>query len=99
MKYKGPGVDNIQRLIYPCPSRSLDSLGTHLVSYCSEGRATGSVRGTQENGGAVERSGDLSGGQSCQRGQLHSFDLFNQWMLLIGRSRTAEWHGAPDSPP
>lgn len=32
MSYKGPGVENVNKLIYPCPSVSLDSLGTHLVS-------------------------------------------------------------------
>ncbi|WOO79359.1 L-2-hydroxyglutarate dehydrogenase, mitochondrial [Vanrija pseudolonga] len=31
MSYKGPGVSNIQRLIYPCPGRTLDHLGTHLT--------------------------------------------------------------------
>lgn len=31
MSYKGPGVSNISRLIYPCPSRDLGSLGTHLT--------------------------------------------------------------------
>lgn len=30
MKYTGPGAD-VQHLIYPCPSASLDSLGTHLT--------------------------------------------------------------------
>ncbi|CAK9786056.1 FAD dependent oxidoreductase [Cutaneotrichosporon oleaginosum] len=30
MKYTGPGA-NVQHLIYPCPSASLDSLGTHLT--------------------------------------------------------------------
>lgn len=33
MSYKGPGVENISRLIYPCPSRNIDSLGTHLVCH------------------------------------------------------------------
>lgn len=32
MSYKGPGVENVNKLIYPCPSVNLDSLGTHLVS-------------------------------------------------------------------
>lgn len=32
MSYKGPGVDNVSRLIYPCPGAGLDHLGTHLVS-------------------------------------------------------------------
>jgi hypothetical protein len=32
MSYKGPGVSNISRLIYPCPSQNIDHLGTHLVS-------------------------------------------------------------------
>lgn len=31
MKYTGPGVSSVQHLIYPCPSASLDSLGTHLT--------------------------------------------------------------------
>ncbi|EJT51248.1 hypothetical protein A1Q1_07526 [Trichosporon asahii var. asahii CBS 2479] len=31
MSYKGPGVENVNKLIYPCPSVSLDSLGTHLT--------------------------------------------------------------------
>ena len=31
MSYKGPGVGNISRLIYPCPSNDLDHLGTHLT--------------------------------------------------------------------
>lgn len=31
MKYKGPGVASVRHLIYPCPSASLDSLGTHLT--------------------------------------------------------------------
>jgi 2-hydroxyglutarate dehydrogenase len=31
MSYKGPGVSNVSRLIYPCPGNSLDHLGTHLT--------------------------------------------------------------------
>ncbi|RXK39653.1 FAD dependent oxidoreductase [Tremella mesenterica] len=31
MSYKGPGVENISRLIYPCPGNSVDHLGTHLT--------------------------------------------------------------------
>jgi L-2-hydroxyglutarate oxidase LhgO len=31
MSYKGPGVSSISRLIYPCPSGNIDTLGTHLV--------------------------------------------------------------------
>ncbi|KAK4688612.1 F-box and WD-40 domain protein CDC4, partial [Tremellales sp. Uapishka_1] len=31
MSYKGPGVGSISRLIYPCPSDDLDTLGTHLT--------------------------------------------------------------------
>ncbi len=31
MSYKGPGVFNVSRLIYPCPSDGLDHLGTHLT--------------------------------------------------------------------
>lgn len=31
MSYKGPGVGNVSRLIYPCPSDGLDHLGTHLT--------------------------------------------------------------------
>ena len=36
MSYKGPGVKSVSRLIYPCPSQSIDHLGVHLVS-CSHG--------------------------------------------------------------
>ncbi|WWC92313.1 uncharacterized protein L201_007267 [Kwoniella dendrophila CBS 6074] len=31
MSYKGPGVGNVSRLIYPCPSANIDHLGTHLT--------------------------------------------------------------------
>nr|XP_019051077.1 FAD dependent oxidoreductase [Kwoniella bestiolae CBS 10118]OCF30007.1 FAD dependent oxidoreductase [Kwoniella bestiolae CBS 10118] len=31
MSYKGPGVDKVSRLIYPCPSANIDHLGTHLT--------------------------------------------------------------------
>ena len=31
MSYKGPGVSNVSRLIYPCPTDGLDHLGTHLT--------------------------------------------------------------------
>jgi len=31
VSYKGPGVYFVSRLIYPCPSRDLGSLGTHLT--------------------------------------------------------------------
>jgi L-2-hydroxyglutarate oxidase LhgO len=31
MSYKGPGVGNVSRLIYPCPGGNLDHLGTHLT--------------------------------------------------------------------
>lgn len=34
MSYKGPGVGNISRLIYPCPSDNVDHLGIHLVGAC-----------------------------------------------------------------
>lgn len=43
MKYNGPGVENVQRLIYPCPSKSLDSLGTHLVSDLHMGESSPSI--------------------------------------------------------
>ena len=33
MSYKGPGVENVSRLIYPCPGAGLDHLGTHLVGF------------------------------------------------------------------
>lgn len=32
LSYKGPGVKNVQRLLYPCPQEGLAGLGTHLVS-------------------------------------------------------------------
>ncbi|OXG23321.1 FAD dependent oxidoreductase [Cryptococcus neoformans Tu401-1] len=31
MSYKGPGIGNVSRLIYPCPSANVDHLGTHLT--------------------------------------------------------------------
>ncbi|WVQ70664.1 hypothetical protein IAR50_000186 [Cryptococcus sp. DSM 104548] len=31
MSYKGPGISNVSRLIYPCPSANVDHLGTHLT--------------------------------------------------------------------
>ncbi|WVO17425.1 hypothetical protein L204_105117 [Cryptococcus depauperatus] len=31
MSYKGPGVEKVSRLIYPCPSANVDHLGTHLT--------------------------------------------------------------------
>ncbi|WWC72578.1 uncharacterized protein I206_106540 [Kwoniella pini CBS 10737] len=31
MSYKGPGVGNVSRLIYPCPSANIDHLGIHLT--------------------------------------------------------------------
>ena len=32
MTYKGPGVEHVSRLLYPCPEPGLAGLGTHLVS-------------------------------------------------------------------
>jgi L-2-hydroxyglutarate oxidase LhgO len=59
MKYKGPGVDNVKHLIYPCPSKSLDSLGTHLVSL--ESRMSGCRKTVPIKLGASWRSDDLGG--------------------------------------
>ena len=32
LSYKGPGVGQVSRLLYPCPEPGLAGLGTHLVS-------------------------------------------------------------------
>jgi 2-hydroxyglutarate dehydrogenase len=31
LSYRGPGVGNVKRLIYPCPDEHIQSLGTHLT--------------------------------------------------------------------
>lgn len=31
LSYKGPGVENVKRLLYPCPQEGLAGLGTHLT--------------------------------------------------------------------
>lgn len=33
MTYKGPGVEHVSRLLYPCPEPGLAGLGTHLVRF------------------------------------------------------------------
>ncbi|KAK1923130.1 FAD dependent oxidoreductase [Papiliotrema laurentii] len=56
MSYKGPGVSNVSRLIYPCPSRDLGSLGTHLtldlsgnVKFGPDTENIGDARSSREN--------------------------------------------------